>query len=101
MWETIAFVAFDIVAFFAVAAITYRWLFKRLFDILCSGVCIMILSPLFLVLAIRHKKLAKEGTIAVVKEKFVGKKGKIVYLRKYALRNKNALFNLYSLLDIL
>ena len=100
MWETIAIIVFDIIAFFAAAAITYRWLFKRLFDILCSGICILVLAPLFLVLTLRNKRAEKEGKTLLTKEKFVGKKGKIIYLRKYVLSKKSGLFSVYSLLDI-
>jgi lipopolysaccharide/colanic/teichoic acid biosynthesis glycosyltransferase len=100
MWETIAIIALDIIAFFVAAAITYRWLFKRLFDILCSGISILVLAPLFLVLALRNKQAKKEGKTLLTKEKYVGKKGKIIYLRKYASKKKECLFSVYSLLDV-
>lgn len=99
MWEIIAFVCFDILAFIAVAAITYRWLFKRLFDILFSGICIVLLSPLFLAFAIRNKIVRREGKTPVVKERYVGKKGKLVEIRR-ALKKSGKLFSIYSLLDV-
>lgn len=100
MWEIVAFVAFDIIAFVAVAAITYRWFFKRLFDLLGSGICIILLSPLFLALGIRNKSAIKQGKTPITKEKYVGKKGKILYLRKYHLKKSDKLFSIYSLLDV-
>ena len=60
MWKIMAFIAFDVIAFVAVAAITYRWLFKRLFDWFFSLLCLIVLSPLFIGLGIRNKN-AKKG----------------------------------------
>lgn len=100
MWEIIAFVSFDIVAFIAVAAITYRPIFKRLFDLLFSGISIVLLSPLFLAFAIRNKIAKNAGTTPVVKEKYIGKKGRSVALRRYTLKKSGRLFSIYSLLDM-
>lgn len=96
MWKIVAFIAFDVIAVIAVAAITYRWLFKRVLDIVCSGVCILLLSPLYLAFSIRNKKSEK----GLVKEKYIGKKGKTVYLLNDSVRSPRSTFSIYSFLDI-
>ena len=101
-YGVLAFLLFDLIAFIAVAAITYRWLFKRVFDFLVSGVCLIVLSPAYLVLYLRAVGKKKRGEIQTVveKTKYIGKKGKIVWLSRYALSNVNKRFDLYAFLDV-
>ena len=77
-----AFAAIDVIASIAVICITYRWLFKRLLDVLVSGVCLIALSPLFAVLCARGAAAKKRGEIdsVFVRTPYIGKKGKTVYL---------------------
>lgn len=100
-YGVLAFLLFDVIAFIAVAAITYRWFFKRIFDFLVAGVCLVVLSPLYLILYIRAIFPKKRGEIesVLIKSKYIGKKGKMVYLHQYALGKKKG-FDLYSLLDV-
>ena len=93
-WYGIAIVlTFDIVALVAVVCLTYRWFFKRVFDVLVSGVCLVFTSPLFLAVAIRGKKFKKEtdGAIDSLTEKQirVGKKEKVIVLSKFKSRDEN------------
>ena len=93
-WYGIAIIlAFDLVAVLAVICITYRWFFKRVFDVLVSGVCLALTSPLFLAVFIRGKKFQKthEGGIESLFEKEirVGTKEKILCLNRFASRDKD------------
>ena len=101
-YGTLAFLIFDVIAFIAVATITYRWFFKRIFDWLAAGVCLIVLSPVYLILYIRALFAKRRGEIekTILKIKYIGKKGKTVYLRRYALGKKDARFDLYSLVDV-
>ena len=91
-WYGIAtIVAFDVFALIAVICITYRWFFKRVFDVLVSGVCLIFTSPLFLAIYLRGKKFMKEneGAIESLTEKYyrVGKKERVLTLKKYRSRD--------------
>ncbi len=81
----LAFVAFDVLALTLVAAISYRWFFKRFLDILVSSFCLMLTSPIFLVLAIKGNGLKKRGeTESVLEtETVIGKKGKEIKLHTF------------------
>ena len=91
-WYGIAIiVAFDILALLLVICITYRYFFKRVFDILVSGVCLILLSPLFLAISIRGKNFIKnnEGAIDSLTETYyrVGKKERVLALKRYRSRD--------------
>ena len=81
----LAFVLFDVAALILIISITYRWLFKRVFDFLVSLVCIAAVSPILLCIYVRARKVKKQGKIERIfkSEPFVGKKGKTVYLRRF------------------
>ena len=82
-WQGIAlFVAFDILAVLAVIAIAYRWLFKRVLDLLFSTLVILLLTPVWLALWISGGVAKNRGEIHAFfqRETFVGKKGKTVRL---------------------
>lgn len=118
-WYGIAIIlTFDLLAVLAVICITYRWFFKRVFDVLVSSVCLALTSPLFLAVFIRGKKFQKthEGVLESLFEKEirVGKKEKILCLNRFASRDKDGellgrygrwleeckLYNLPRLLDV-
>ena len=75
-----AFVIFDVVVFIAIAALNYRWLFKRAFDVLFSGILLAALSPFFaafLIAAAVSGRAAGEGSALFEREEFAGKGGRI------------------------
>lgn len=81
------FVAFDFIALIAVISITYRWLFKRILDMLTSGTCLIITFPLLLIGALTARAAVKRGEAdsVVVGEEFVGKKGKKITLHRFTV----------------
>lgn len=81
------FIAFDALAAIAVIAIGYRWVFKRLLDILASAVCMVVLSPVFLVLFLRGLLLRRRsgGEVKVIEREYcVGKKARAIVLHAFA-----------------
>ena len=64
-------------------------IFKRVFDIVFSAVCLIVFSPLLLIAAIAIK-LTSEGPILVEHSDRVGKKGKIFRMYKFRSMVKNA-----------
>lgn len=64
------------------------YIFKRLFDIVCSLLGLIVLSPIFLIIAILIKVDSKGKVI--FKHKRVGKKGKVIYLWKFRSMVSNA-----------
>ena len=110
-------VLFDVVAIFAIVCITYRWLFKRIFDFLFSLICTVLLSPLFIYILVRANGAKKRGEIAGVTRwtAYAKKNGKTVKLSAFESRNeagelagsygewleKTKLFALAGLLDVL
>ena len=85
-YGVLAFVAFDILALALVIYISYRWMFKRMLDFLVALVCIVLLIPVFLVIAICAFVSKRNGNLqkTFVKEQRVGHKGKTV---KFTLFN--------------
>ena len=84
-YGVLAFVLFDLAALVLIVSISYRWFFKRIFDFLVSLVCIAVTSPVLLWIYVRARKAKKRGEIDEIfqSEPFVGKKGKIVFLRRF------------------
>lgn len=64
------------------------FIFKRLADIVCSLLGLILLSPIFIILAIAIKVDSKGKVF--YKHKRVGKKGKIIYLYKFRSMVSNA-----------
>lgn len=81
-----AIVAFDVLALLAVVCITYRWLFKRIFDFFVSGICLILLSPLFLIFGLQGMREKKRGELENVfaRTPYIGKKGKEIRLLSFA-----------------
>lgn len=81
----LAFALFDAVALVLIITLTYRWFFKRIFDFLGAIVCLIVCSPLFLIVRIRAGKAVKRGEIQAVyrAEEFIGKKGKKIRLHTF------------------
>ncbi len=90
-YGVLAFVLFDVIALFAVICITYRWLFKRIFDFLCALVCLIFTAPLFLFVYLRARAAKTRGEIPEIFERkaFVGKKGKKITLKTFACYGEN------------
>ncbi len=100
-YGVLAFVLFDLAALILIISITYRWLFKRIFDFLVSLVCIAAVSPILLWIYVRARKAKKRGEIERIfqREPFVGKKGKTVFLRRFN-GNKGKFTSLARLFDL-
>ena len=62
----------------------YRFI-KRLFDILISGLSLIMLSPIFLLIAILIK-IDSKGSI-IFKQKRIGKDGQPIYIYKFRMDN--------------
>jgi lipopolysaccharide/colanic/teichoic acid biosynthesis glycosyltransferase len=91
-WYGIAIIlAFDALALVAAIALTYRWFFKRVLDVLVSAVCLLVTSPLFLVVVLQGKNFQKAHGGALPKlmktEYRVGKKEKVIALRSFQTRD--------------
>ncbi len=88
----LAFVAFDLIALVVVACITYRWLFKRLCDFFLSLICLILLSPLYLIIYLRGRtaRTRKDIEKIINSKSFVGKKGKSVKLHSFACEGENS-----------
>ncbi len=84
-YGVLAFVLFDFAAVLFIVSISYRWLFKRVFDFLVALVCIVITSPILLWIYARARKAKKRGEIEQIlkSEPFIGKKGKTVFLHDF------------------
>ncbi|MBQ8323099.1 MAG: sugar transferase [Clostridia bacterium] len=85
MVRVLAFVAFDLLALTLVICITYRWFFKRVWEFLVSLVCLIVTSPLFLLVYLRARRAKARGELKTIVEKtrVVGKKGKTVSLHSF------------------
>ncbi|MBQ8658148.1 MAG: sugar transferase [Clostridia bacterium] len=91
-YGVLAFVLFDIAAFIAVVAITYRWFFKRVIDFFAALICLIVTSPFFLVIVLRGKSFKKRagvGLSLLQKTPFVGKKGKTAYRRTFRYEDED------------
>ena len=84
-------VAFDILALALVICITYRWIFKRIFDFIVSIVCIALLSPIYLVIFISAAVEKKKGRLKKIFSytPLVGKKGEVVRFSQFHLCDEN------------
>lgn len=70
------FIVFDVVVVAVIAALNYRWLFKRLFDVLFSGILLAVLSPffaLFLAADAVYNRVTGAYPALFEREEFVGK----------------------------
>ena len=62
---------------------------KRLFDLICSGIGLILLSPIFLIICTVIKCYEPKGTI-LFKQKRIGKDGKYFYIYKFRSMRMNA-----------
>lgn len=86
-YGTAAFIAFDIAIVTLIIAVNYRWIAKRFSDILVSAVCLIVTSPLTLVLAIiakTHNSRTPEYNGIFDKKYYTGKKGKVIALHEFS-----------------
>lgn len=61
---------------------------KRLFDIVCSGICVVLLSPVFLILALMIK--LNDGGEVFYSQDRVGMHGKTIHVYKFRSMKMNA-----------
>ena len=112
------FILFDIVAIIAIVAITYKFFFKRLFDILFSLLCLLFTSPVFLWVYTKYRAYKNSGGEVdgfLRRVPVVGKKGETVAITLFQTLDKDgkvageygrgleerAIRNLPRLLDVL
>ena len=84
------FIVFDVLAAIAIVCITYRWFFKRIFDWLVSGVCLILTSPIFLIVYVRWKNFVKSGELDIpymTETVYIGKKGKRIALHSFTRKD--------------
>lgn len=85
-----AFIVFDVAVVLVIAAVNYKWFFKRFLDVVCSALALVITSPVQLAVLIAekvHNARENEFQSIVVCEYYIGKKGKPVRLHEYAYQN--------------
>jgi lipopolysaccharide/colanic/teichoic acid biosynthesis glycosyltransferase len=95
----LAFVAFDLIAIFALICITYRWFFKRIFDFFAAIFGLIVCAPIVLaawIFAITAKKRG-ETQAWIKREQFVGKKGKNITLHAFYGSKAGKILRLYDL----
>lgn len=80
-WQLIVLIVACAAAGTALVALLYRPVFKRAFDILFSGLALILLSPIYAVLAVLIRK--KLGKPVIFCQRRPGKKGKIFRMHKF------------------
>lgn len=86
-WGMTIFILLDIVILVFIIALNYRWLFKRLLDILFSFVFLAVLLPFFLLFLAAdaiYNKVQNAYKTLFVSEYYCGKKGKLICLVTFA-----------------
>lgn len=81
LWQLILTIIGSITIFFLLSIFLYRPIFKRVYDILLSGLALIILLPLLLFLAFLVR--IKIGKPVVFRQKRPGKNGKIFHMHKF------------------
>lgn len=96
----LTFILFDLLALTVIISITYRWFFKRILDFITATLGLILLSPLFFVLYLYANNAKKHGKIEnkIIKETYVGKKGKTIVLRSFNLGKIGKILWLFDLL---
>ncbi len=80
-WHILLIALGGALVFIAAVILLYRQFFKRFFDILLSGLALILLSPVYLVLIIAVR--VKLGAPVMFKQPRPGKKGKVFMLHKF------------------
>lgn len=80
-WGILAIVLACVLIWSVLSICLYRVFFKRFYDIVLSGIALIILSPVFLILAILVR--CKLGAPVIFKQYRPGKKGKIFAMKKF------------------
>ncbi len=86
-WGLTLFILLDIVILLVVVALNYRWLFKRVLDILFSAVFMAVFLPFFLVFLLvdaLYNKSQNAYKTLFISDYFAGKKGKVIRLTVFA-----------------
>ncbi|MBQ8291025.1 MAG: sugar transferase [Clostridia bacterium] len=83
----LTFALVDALALLVIVCLTYRWFFKRVFDVLVSAVCLLVLSPLFLTVFLKGTAAKKRGETEklVQSDEYVCKKGRVKDLHLFAI----------------
>lgn len=79
-WGMAAFIVIDIAIFIAIAALNYRWFFKRLFDILFSAVFLAVFFVfflIFLIISAIYNRVTNAYPSLFEKQYFCGKREKV------------------------
>ena len=80
-WGILILTVSAVFIWFLLSALLYRVFFKRFYDILLSGLALLILSPLFILIAVLVR--AKLGKPVIFTQARPGKKNKIFRMRKF------------------
>lgn len=82
-WGMTVFILLDIAILLVVIVLNYRWLFKRLLDILFSFVFLVVFLPFFLIFLAAdaiYNKVQNAYKTLFTGEYYCGKRGKLIYL---------------------
>ena len=80
-WQILLIALGGAIVGIAAIILLYRYIFKRFFDILLSGIALILLSPIYLILAILVR--VKLGGPVLFKQPRPGKHGKVFNLHKF------------------
>lgn len=90
-YGVLAFALFATVITILIITVNYRWFFKRVLDIFCSLVAIIVTSPFALGVAIAFGAHAQNdgGRPVFKKTYYVGKNGKVIYSLRFSTVDKD------------
>lgn len=86
-WGMAVFILFDIVVLVLIMALNYRWIFKRVLDILFSAVFLVVFFPFFLVFLLAdaiYNKTQNAYRTLFTTEYYAGKKEKIIRVTTFS-----------------
>lgn len=86
-WGLTLFILLDIAILLVVLALNYRWLFKRVLDILFSALFMAVFLPFFLVFLLVdaiYNKVQNAYKSLFVSDYFAGKKGRVIRITVFA-----------------
>ncbi len=80
-WHILLIAVGSVIGWLLLSVLLYRPVFKRFYDILLSGIGLIVLSPFYLILSLLVR--IKLGKPVFFKQRRPGKNGKIFYLHKF------------------
>lgn len=80
-WQLIVLIIGCVIAGLVLIGLLYRPIFKRVFDVLLSGLALVLLSPVYAVLAVLVR--VKLGKPVIFSQRRPGKKGRIFRMHKF------------------